>query len=214
MGHPYWPLFDLEVRTPHLSMRVIDDTLERELIEIASGGVHDPDFMPFSIPWTDLESPEFERSALDFYWRSRRATPDSWNILFAVIVDGEVVGSSSLGAEGFRVQRWFETGSWLGREHQGRGIGTEMRVATLHVGFVGFDALMAGTGAFRDNGPSLGVTRKLGYEPNGIQHVDRRGELGVIERYRMARAHFEAHVLRDDIELSGVEPVRELLDLD
>ncbi len=192
-------------------MRVLDDQLERELIDVARRGVHDAGFMPFSVPWTDLDSPEFEQGALHFYWKSRATNPDSWNILFAVIVDGLVVGSTNLGAAGFPVLRWFETGSWLGREHQGQGIGTEMRTATLQLGFVGFDALMAGTGAFDDNGPSLGVTRKLGYEPNGIQHAERRGQVGVVERYRMAREHFEAEVRRSDIEIVGDAPVRALL---
>jgi hypothetical protein len=36
--------------------------------------------------------------------------------------------------------REFESGSWLGREHQGRGLGKEMREATLHLGFEGLGA--------------------------------------------------------------------------
>ena len=124
MGHPYWPVFDLEIRTPRLTMRALTDELEVELIDLTRRGIHEPDFMPFAVPWTDLESPELEHRALDFYWRNRRATPEAWNLLFAVIVDGEVVGSSNLGAHGFPITRWFETGSWLGLEHQGRGIGT------------------------------------------------------------------------------------------
>ncbi|MCB0965979.1 MAG: GNAT family N-acetyltransferase [Ilumatobacter sp.] len=213
MPHPYWPLFDLEVRTPRLTLRVPDDDLERRLLDVASRGVHDPGFMPFTVPWTDLPPPDFERSALEFYWRNRMVRPESWNILFAILVDGEVVGSSNLGAEGFPVTRWFETGSWLGREFHGRGLGKELRIATLHLGFVGFDALIAGTGAFVDNAPSLGVTRSLGYEPNGIAHAARRGELGVIEKFRMTREHFETHVRRDDVELVGLDPVRALLGL-
>ena len=214
MTHPYWPLFDLEVRTPRLTLRVLDDDLERRLVDLASRGVHDPGYMPFSVPWTDLEPPEFGRSSLEFYWRSRIVRPESWNIQLAVLVDEEVVGSSGLGAEGFPVTRWFTTGSWLGRAFHGQGLGTELRIATLHLGFVGFDAATAATGAFADNAPSLGVTRKLGYTENGIEHGERRDELVVIEKYRMARDHFETHVRRDDIELVGVEPVRELLGIE
>ena len=70
---------------------------------------------------------------------------------------------------------------------------------------------MAGTGAFSDNGPSLGVTRKLGYEPNGISRHARRGEMGVTEKFRMSRRHFLGHLARDDVEIVGDEPVRELL---
>lgn len=211
MAHPYWPLFDLEVRTPTLTLRYLNDELERQLLDVAIAGVHSPDFMPFAVPWTDLERPEFERSALEFYWRNRFARPESWNLLFAVIADGEVVGSSNLGAQGFPVNRWFETGSWLGQSHHGKGIGRELRVATLHLGFLGFDAAVAGTGAFTDNGPSLGVTRSLGYEPNGIGHNERRGGLAVTEKFRMSRDYFLENVERSDIEIIGDEPVRELL---
>lgn len=211
MAHPFWPLFDVEVRTPRITLRYLDDELETRLIQVASQGIHSPDFMPFAVPWTDIESPEFERQALDFYWRNRAARPESWNILFAVIADGEVVGSTNLGAEGFPIKRWFETGSWLGTPHQGQGLGKELRVATLHLGFLAFDGLVAGTGAFVDNAPSLGVTRSLGYEPNGVGHTARRGELAVIERYRMSRQHFLTNVRRDDIEIVGDEAVRELL---
>lgn len=211
MGHPYWPLFDVEVRTPMLTLRVVDDELERRLLDVAVTGVHDPAYMPFSVPWTDLGRPSFEHEALAFYWRNRHARPESWNILMAVVVDGTVVGSTNLGATGFPVTRWFETGSWLGREFQGRGLGKELRVATLHLGFQAFDALMAGTGAFVDNGPSLGVTRSLGYVPNGIAHTERRGELVVTEKFRMTRDHFLTSVRRDDVEVDCPDAVRELL---
>ena len=212
MVHPHWPLFDLEVRTPRLTMRYLDDELGTQLASLAAAGVHDPDVMPFIIPWTDATSPDLERDAMRFYWRSRAETkPDHWNVSFAVLVDGVLVGSTGLTANDFPVTRSFETGSWLGRAHQGRGIGTEMRIATLHVGFLAFDALVATTRAFEDNASSLGVTRKLGYVFNGIDHLERRGALGRIEHYRMDRDHFVDHVRRDDVTISGDEAVRELL---
>lgn len=212
MAHPHWPLFDLEVRTPRITLRYLDDQLGTELATLAARGIHDPGFMPFSLPWSDAPSPELERDALRFYWRSRADTSsERWNLNFAVLQDGALVGSTSVIATDFPVTRSFETGSWLGLDHQGRGIGTEMRIATLHVGFVAFGALIATTGAFDDNGPSLGVTRKLGYLPNGVAHHERRGGLGRIERYRMERAHFLAHVQRDDIRITGDEPAREFL---
>jgi RimJ/RimL family protein N-acetyltransferase len=214
MAHQHWPLFDLEVRTPRLTLRYLDDDLGTQLATLAAGGIHDPSVMPFAIPWSDAASPDLERDALRFYWRSRAETSVSrWNISFAVLVDDVVVGSTGLGATDFPVTRSFETGSWLGRAHQGRGIGTEMRVATLHVGFLALDALVATTGAFEDNAPSLGVTRKLGYVANGVRHVKRRGELARIEHYVMDRDHFLTDVRRDDIEITGDEPARELLGL-
>lgn len=215
MPHPYWPPFDLEVRTPRLTLRPITDDVAVELAALAARGIHDPDVMPFAMPWSRAESPMLERQALQFYWRCRaEMSPAAWNINFAVVVDGTVVGTTGIVAADFARMRQFETGSWLGREYQGRGIGTDMRLATLTLGFVGFGADIALTGAWHDNGPSLGVTRRLGYREQGWRralrdddHPDRL--LG----FEMPRDHFEAELRRDDIELLGVDPVREFLEI-
>ena len=57
MPHPYWPLFDLVVRTPILTLRYIDDALAVELATLISRPIHDPDKMPFAVPWTDAPEP-------------------------------------------------------------------------------------------------------------------------------------------------------------
>ncbi len=213
MPHPYWPLFDLEVRTPRLTLRYADDTLGTELANLALKGIHDPSFMPFATPWTDIEPPELERQAFRFWWRCRADTsPAQWHIVLAVLAGDTVVGSTSLVAAEFAVTRSFETGSWLGRQHQGLGLGKEMRYATLQLGFDGFGAEQATTGAFTDNAPSLGVTRALGYEPNGTLRHQRRGEMVESLRFRMSSAHW-ATIRRDDISLHGVEAARTLLGL-
>ena len=66
MGHPTWPLFDLEVRTPRITLRYIDDEMAVRLVDLANRGIHDPDRMPFSIPWTDVPSPRFEWQCMQF----------------------------------------------------------------------------------------------------------------------------------------------------
>lgn len=213
MGHPYWPLFDLEVRTPRLTMRYIDDDLAVELVALAAAGIHDPGWMPFGMPWSTAASPQLERGALQFYWRCRAdLTPSSWNLNFAVLVDGTVVGTSGLLANDFGRMRQFETGSWLGRAFQGQGIGKEMRLATLTLGFAGFDAELATTGAWHDNVPSLGVTRSLGYTETGTRRMLRNDEApDRMIGFEMSRAHFEEHLRRADVELVGIEPVCDLL---
>ena len=212
MPHPHWPLFDLVVRTPRITVRYLDDALGDQLAALAAQGVHDPEFMPFALPWTDVASPELERNALRWYWRCRAETdPDSWNLQFAVFEGDELVGTTAALADKFPTVRAFETGSWLGRRFQGQGIGTEMRIATLHLGFLGFDAVTATTGAFHDNAASLGVTRKLGYEPNGVAMHERRGERAQSNRFLMTREHFLEHLRREDIEIDGDEPVRDFL---
>ena len=138
----------------------------------------------------------------------------SWNINFAAIVDGTVVGTSGLIAGDFARLRQFETGSWLGREYQGLGLGKEMRIATLTLGFLGFGAEWATTGAWHDNAPSLGVTRSLGYTETGRRRAVRDDATAdVLIGFEMSRQHFDSAVRRDDIELIGVDPVKELLEI-
>lgn len=215
MAHAYWPLFDLEVRTPRLTLRYVDDEFAVELAALAARGIHDPGFMPFAMPWSRAASPTLERNALQYFWRCRAETSAaSWKINFAVVTDGEVAGETGIVASDFSQMRQFETGSWLGSEHQGRGLGKEMRVAMLSLGFLGLDAEFALTGAWHDNGPSIGVTRSLGYREQGTrrqlrddEHPDR------LVGFEMTRDHFLEHIRRDDVELVGDEPVRELLGL-
>ena len=210
--HPVWPLFDLRVRTQRLELRYVDDELACALALLAAQGVHDPASMPFSIPWTDVEPPQQQLNTMQFYWRSRaELSPSAWNINLAVIVGGEVVGSTALIAHDFPILRQFETGSWLGRAHQGRGLGKEMRAASLQLGFAGFGARWATTGAWADNGPSLGVTHALGYEPQGSRRSVRRGAGATMLGYEMSRERWQASVRRDDIVLDGVEPCLPIL---
>jgi RimJ/RimL family protein N-acetyltransferase len=169
--------------------------------------------MPFAISWTDLPSPQLEQEAMRFYWRSRAdTTPAGWRLLFAVIWDGRVIGASDLFATDFVKLRQFETGSWLGREFQGRGFGKEMRLASLMLGFDGLDAEFATTSAWHDNAPSLGVTRSLGYELRGTVRALRRGEPAEQLGFTMDREHWDS-IRPDDMSLHGIESAREFLGL-
>jgi RimJ/RimL family protein N-acetyltransferase len=214
MPHPIWPFFDLRVVTPRLELVAIDDHVAAELALLAARGVHAPEFMPFAFPWTDAPSPELERKAMQFHWRCRAETaPEAWNLNLGVVVGGQLVGSTGLITHDFPVTRRFETGSWLGLEFQGRGIGKEMRVATLQLGFLGFGAALATTAAFHDNAPSLGVTRSLGYVENGHDWKVRRGQPARSLQFEMSRDQFDATLRRDDIELLAVEPCLAVLGL-
>ncbi|MCX6519191.1 MAG: GNAT family protein [Actinobacteria bacterium] len=206
MSHPVWPLFDLRVVTPRLELRAIDDDMGVALAQLASRGIHDPGFMPFAVEWTDVQGDELLRNTMQYYWRCRADwSAASWSLNLAVVVDGEVVGTTGLMGQHFPELRQFETGSWLGREFQGRGIGTEMRMASLQLGFAGLDARVATTVAFDDNPSSLGVTGKLGYVANGRSRRLRRGAPATSLHFEMSRAHWEANVRRDDITIHGLE---------
>ena len=210
-----WPLFGLRITTPRLELRYVDDNDAMALMDLAAtGGVHPPDFMPFSIPWTRFDPPKLQQQGMQHYWRSRAETsPARWALPFAVLLDGEIVGTQSVMGNDFAVTRWVETGSWIGLPHQGKGIGKEMRAAVPHLAFDAMDAQFATTGAFHDNKASLGVTRSLGYQENGFTVADREGVPGKQLRFVMVRADWEPR-RRDDIEVVGFDECRALLGLD
>ncbi|HET9443140.1 MAG TPA: GNAT family protein [Acidimicrobiales bacterium] len=211
----HWPLFGLTVRTPRLELVGVDDALAARLATLAAGGIHDPDTLPFAAPWTDEPSPVLERKAMQHVWRSRAEwTADTWHLNLATLVDGEVVGTQGVGSHGrWTVLRVVGTGSWLGRAHQGRGIGKEMRAAVLHLAFAGLGAVEARTDAFEDNPASLGVTRALGYEPNGYGRHARRDQPTRMLSFVMTRERWESR-RRDDIVVEGLEPCLPLFGLD
>lgn len=74
-----WPLFDLGVSTPLLSLRYVTDELGQDLADLAALGIHDPATMPFGEPWTDAPPPELQRNTLRYYWRCKAETSsDAW----------------------------------------------------------------------------------------------------------------------------------------
>jgi RimJ/RimL family protein N-acetyltransferase len=211
MAHPYWPLFDLSIRTPRVELRYPDDDLIFRTVDVSLQGIHDPATMPFGFPWTDAKSPEFERNSLKHHWRNRaELTPDNWQIPFVVLVDGEPAGIQGLMAHNFGKLRQAETGSWLGQSFQGQGIGKEMRAAVLHFLFVGLGAERAISGAWHDNPSSLGVSRALGYEENGTEFRMRRDAPDRLIHHVLTRQQWEP-TRRDDIEIVGLDGCRDML---
>jgi RimJ/RimL family protein N-acetyltransferase len=204
MAHPYWPLYDLVVRTPRVELRLPDEDELLALAKLAGDGVHDPSWMPMT-GWTDQPSPLLERGVLHWHW-GRRAdwTPTHWNYNPAVFVDGEVVGTQGMVGREFGVLRGVETGSWLGLRHQGKGVGKEMRAAILHLAFDGLGALQANSGYWHDNEPSRRVSESLGYEANGDRWALRRGARALELEVKLRREVWETR-RRDDVTIEGLD---------
>jgi RimJ/RimL family protein N-acetyltransferase len=201
----FWPLFDLVVRTPRLELRLPREAEFAHFIELVDAGVHDPGTMPFFVPWTDLEPGPRARETAKWFWTQRANwSPDKWTFTAGVFVDGRPVGMQDIGAEHFRSVRSVETGSWLGRSHQGQGLGREMREAILHLAFAGLEAEEALSDAFEDNVASLATSRAVGYEENGEARGPRRDSSGRTVRFRMGREAWEQR-RRGDIEIVGLE---------
>ncbi|MDH6579752.1 GNAT family N-acetyltransferase [Kitasatospora sp. MAP5-34] len=190
----HWPLLELRLTTPRLELRLPSDKELAELAELAAQGVHDPDRMPFSVPWTDLPPRERARSVVQHHWlRLGDWTPGNWALNLAVFEHGRIVGQQTIAARDFATLREVGTGPWLGLRHHGRGLGTEMRTAVLHLAFAGLGAAEATSGAFADNPSSLKVSGKLGYEPDGTERLTVRGRATVLHRLRLSRARWEQH---------------------
>jgi len=209
----WWPLAGLRLATPRLELRMpTDDDLE-DLASLAAAGVHDPQVQPFAVPWTDAAPADRARSTLQYHW-SRLADwqPAKWALNLVVVLDSAVVGTQSMSAADFAVLREVATGSWLGQAHQGRGIGTEMRAAVLHLAFAGLGADYATSGAFTDNLASKGVSQKLGYSDDGVERLVRRGEAGTVLRLRLDRATWLAR-RTVPVTISGLEPCLTLFGL-
>jgi RimJ/RimL family protein N-acetyltransferase len=171
----HWPLYGLRLRTPRLELRLPDLDDLGALADIAAAGVHDPAVQPFAVPWTDTDPATRARNVLQWHWHLlSRWSPQDWSLQLVTVADGAVIGTQGIDASGFTSLREVGTGSWLGLAHQGRGYGTEMRAAILHLAFAGLDAEYATSEAFADNAASYAVSRKLGYVENGVaRHVVR-----------------------------------------
>lgn len=206
--------FGLHVVAGALELRGLTDELIAELCEVAERGIHDPDTMPFYFPWTAAPAGELARNTAAYHWGKRSTfSPESFCLDLAVVLDGRVIGCQGVAATHFPVTRTGETGSWLGREFQGRGIGTQMRRAMCALLFdhLGFEEITSA--AFLDNPASLAVSRKVGYQHSGIRRIKRReGELALNQGLVLTPEDF----VRGDvpIEVTGAGAVRAFLGLD
>lgn len=104
------------------------------------------------------------------------------------------------------------TFSWIAPAVRRRGLGREMRSAILHLAFAGLAAREATSEAFPDNDASNGVSRSLGYEPNGTNWATRRGNPAIMRRWRLTRERWE-HTRRDDLQIAGLEACKPVLGL-
>lgn len=211
-SNPNWPLFGLRIRTERVELRYPDDADIARIVKVAEQGIHDPSTMPFTVPWTRRRAPELGRGIFRHHWECRAGFgPEKWKLILAVVVEGEVVGSQSMSSFDFGVRRTVETGSWLGRAHQGKGLGKHMRACALGLAFEGLDARHAHSDVYDDNAASLALNRKLGYE-------EQWGDIDVVEgiarpwrRFHLTRELWEKHVRNlTTVEIEGLDGCRSM----
>ncbi len=205
-----WPPFALQVTCGPLLMRVLRDTDFPEALAVAHRGVHDPDRLPFYVPWTESKGADLERAFMKYHWLNRaNLSPESWSLDLGVWDAGRFVGVQGVSTNDFPVTRTGETGSWLGQEFHGRGLGTLMRQAICVLCFdhLGFEEVTSA--AFSDNPQSLGVSRKVGYRMNGEVRYARKGALAT--NVQLVLAPEDLVRPPHDVEVVGAEAFVELV---
>lgn len=205
-----FPVLDLRVTAGDLELRGITDEDIVVLGALAAKGIHSPDRMPFSFPWTDVTPEELPLNFAQYHWRTRADfSPSSWVLNLGVRWQGELVGVQGVTTSNFVVRRTGETGSWLGAGHQGQGLGTVMRQVMCVLLFDHLAFTEVTSGAFVDNPASLAVSRKVGYRVNGTERYERRGELAEMTMLALR----PEDLVRPDVpvEVSGADRVRRLI---
>lgn len=211
-----WPLLGVRIIVSDIELAPVDDRTALDLGRLAATGIHG-NFLPFTTPWTRGSDVEVARNVFRYQSRLRHdMSPEHWSLEFAARLDHTLIGVQSLEAERFPTTRSAESGSWLGQAWQGKGIGTLNRIAILTLAFDGLEAVEVTTSAWADNQASNAVTRKLGYEPNGEERLDREGHVTVQKRFRMTRRMWDdrAADLRPHVQLEGVDAFRKWLEID
>ena len=208
-----WPVFGIRIIAGSLELSAIRDGDIPGLVDLAGRGIHASDEMPFSEPWATAPPDELAASMAAHYWRLRASfAPAEWCLELVARLNGVIVGCQGFSTHNYLVTRTGETGSWLGREFQGKGIGTLMRQAMCVFLFDHLDALEVSSAAYLDNPASLAVSRKVGYQANGRVREQRRKGEAVVSQKLLLQPH-ELTRPPDEVRVSGAAELRRFIGL-
>jgi RimJ/RimL family protein N-acetyltransferase len=209
MAYRYWPLFDLRIDAPDLSLRPMAEADQAAVADLLPDDVElDPAATRYVTGDAQVERGIVVHQA---YWRAYGTwRPEAWRLNFVVSAAGQIIGAQELEGVDFLTLRTVDTSSFLVRSARGRGYGKQMRRAVLALAFGPLDAHAAITSAWHDNAASLGVSRALGYQPNGELFHPRGDSVDVMVHMRLRRADWLASSAADDIQISGFEACRHL----
>src|SRR5215471_18239954 len=204
MTYRYWPLFGLRLVSPDLALRPMT---EADLAAIADLLPDDLEQDPAATTY-DVGDARTGRGIVSHqsYWRVYGTwRPSAWRLNFVVRVSGKIVGVQELEGNDFLTLRTVDTSSFLIPAARGRGYGQQMRSAVLALAFGPLQAEATINSAWHDNHASLGVSRALGYRPNGESLEARGDRADVMKHMRLLRADWLASGLAGQVRISGFE---------
>ena len=206
MTHAVWPLLDLRLTTGDI---VLAPLTEADLDEVVAHLPEDVELDPRATRFAVDDSAHRAVVVHQEYWRSYGTwTPDSWRFKLAVRRDGALLGLQELQGDDFPTLRTVDTSSWLLSEARGTGVGKAMRRAVLALAFGPLRALAAVTSAWHDNHASLGVSRSLGYRPNGESFLARDGGVDTLVHLRLTRDQWLVTGAAAGVTIEGFERCR------
>ena len=208
MAHRYWPLWDLQLTVGDLTLRPMTEADQQDLSDLLPDDLEqDPAATSYSVDDRRTGRGIVQHQA---YWRAFGTwRPEEWRLGFAVRRGEVLVGMQELEGNDFPALRTVDTSSWLVTSVRGHGVGKQMRGAVLALAFGPLGATAAITSAWRDNHASLGVSRSLGYRPNGVQLHRRDDDVDVMVHLRMTRDDWFV-ATRPEVRIEGFEPCRVL----
>jgi RimJ/RimL family protein N-acetyltransferase len=209
VSNAHWPVLDLRITVGDLELRPL---VEADLAEVVRVMPTDLELNPHATRFAVPE--EVHRAVVvhQEYWRSYGTwSVEAWRFHLAVRRAGELLGLQELEGNDFPTLRTVDTSSWLVPDARGTGIGKAMRRAVLSLAFDHLGSLAAITSAWHDNHASLGVSRSLGYQPNGESFMAREGfDHGVdtLVHLRMTAADWAASGAGAGVAVEGAEACR------
>ena len=217
----HWPdLFPpmaLRMTCGDLTVSVLTPDDVPELLDLAVRGVvpESATVYPFLTDWAKLPASDLRANSTAWYFSAfaswTKPSPERWSLLMVVREAGRVVGCQDLMGKSFAVTRLAETGSWLGLEHQGRGIGTRMRQMVCAFAFDHLGATELRTDAFKGNAASRRVSEKVGYQLFDEGPVDQMGDLAHSLRFRLTEDRLVRPI--EPLVVEGVDAVRTFVGL-
>ena len=206
MTHRYWPLLDLRLTSGDL---VFSPLGEADLADVTRRLPADVELNPGATVFGVDAATRRGVVVHQEYWRYYGTwSPAAWRLTFGVRRDGELLGLQELEGNDFPTLRTVDTSSWLVPEARGTGAGKRMRRAVLALAFGPLSARAAVTSAWHDNTASLGVSRSIGYQPNGESLLARGDGADTLVHLRMTREQWEATGAAREVTIEGFEPCR------